>query len=240
MNLTTHHPAKPGASSESRREAGESRREAGDSHSEQVRQRRAQQTSRRVSGAANRATGQEQPRPTRPVTVRNATFGTPVRSRVATTNPRRQFYVTLDSPGAELRLPALPRVRFGPRLLSGIIALACLVSIFTMLFSSLFIIGVPVVKGLQRLTQADIEAALDIASYNAVEVDVNELRAALLNKYDILESVSISIALPNQVTVRVKERSPLFAWQTNEETRWADEKGFPKSRGGRHRGQGIR
>ena len=202
------------------------RDESGSNRSESLRQRRTQQSTRRVSTAVNRATRAEEARPARPVTVRNTTFGTPVSRRVATTNPRRQYYVSLDTPGAELRLPAMPRLRPGPRLLSGFLALVCLVGIFSMLFSSMFILGMPVVKGLQRLTQSDIEAALDIANFNAVEVDAAELSARLLKQFDILETAQVSIGLPNQVNVKVIERSPVIAWQTEKETRWADEKGF--------------
>jgi cell division protein FtsQ len=200
--------------------------ESGSHRADSLRQRRTQQTNQRVSTAASRATRAEEARPLRPVTVRNTTFGTPVSRRVATTNPRRQYYLSLDTPGAELRLPAMPRLRPGPRLLSGFLALVCLVGILSMLFSSLFILGAPVVKGLQRLTQADIEAALDIANFNAVEVNATELSTRLIEKFDILESAQVSIGLPNQVSVNVKERSPIIAWQTEKETRWADTKGF--------------
>ncbi len=208
----TEQPSKPG--------------ESGSNRSSSLRQRRTQQTSQRVSSAVNRATRPEEARPARPVTVRNTTFGTPVSRRVATTNPRRQYYVSLDTPGAELRLPAMPRLSFGPRLFSGFLAVVCLVGIFSMLFSSMFILGAPEVNGLQRLTQADIEAVLDIANFNAVEVDTSELRARLMDRFDILESAQVSIGLPNKVSVKVIERSPVIAWQSEKETRWADDKGF--------------
>jgi hypothetical protein len=90
----------------------------------------------------------------------------------------------------------------------------------------MFVLAAPEVKGLERLTQADIEAALDIANVNAVEVNARDLSAALLKRYDILESASVSIGLPNTVTVRVKERAPVIAWKIGEETRWVDAKGF--------------
>lgn len=207
MNISTNVPGRP-----ARETAGKTER-----RSEQLRRRRTTAAPAAEPTAA---------RPMRPVTVRNATFGTPVRRRVATTNPRRQYYVALDAPGTELRLPALPAFRPGPRLASGFVALVCLVGIFSMLFSSFFVVGAPVVKGLERLTQAEIEAALDTANLKSIEIDAGALRATLLKRYDILESVRITVGLPNQLTVTVKERQPSFAWQTDQEIRWADRNGF--------------
>jgi hypothetical protein len=216
MNLSTNHPGRPSAENSSRAEQLRRRR------TEQSAQPAAKQSERVPSRDENETTARQ----ARPVTVRNATFGTPVRRRVATTNPRRQYYVALNTPGAELRLPALPTLRPGPRLLSGLIAIICLIGIFSMLFSSLFIVGAPVVKGLERLTQADIEAALDIANMNAVEIDTGVLRAALLERFDILDSATVTVGLPNTLSVRVKERTPSFVWQMGDQTRWGDENGF--------------
>jgi hypothetical protein len=215
MNIRANNHGRP-----AREPAGQS-----GSRSEQLRRRRTQPPAV-AETSAPRSAARPAARPLRPVTVRNATFGTPVRSRVATTNPRRQFYLALDTPGTELRLPALPTFRPGPRLASGFIALVCLVGIFSMLFSSFFVLGAPVVKGLERLTQAEIEAALDITNLKSVEVDAAALRDALLERFDILESVGIAVGLPNSLTVTVKERQPSFAWQTEQETRWADRNGY--------------
>jgi len=186
-----------------------------------ARQRKQQQSSARVNNAAQRAVSEPEPAP-RPVTVRNTTFGTPLRQRVATTNPRRQYYVALDAPGTEMRLPALPVIRFGARSVSLMLAAACLIGIFSIFLSPFFTVEAPMVSGLNRLTQAEIDAALDLNGTLVIGVDPQALKKTLLQQYPILESANITVSLPNQVSVTVKERQPIFSWTYADKTLWAD------------------
>ena len=196
--------------------------------SEQLRLRRNAQSSRRVTSAAHRAVS-ERSAPARPVTVRNTTFGAPINPRVATANPRRQFYVALDAPGAELRLPALPSLRPSARTLSSLIVIATLIALFSLLYSSVFVVAAPRVNGLTRLTQTDIESALDLANLSVVQVDAAAIRGALLTKYPILKDVSVGVGLPNSLTISVKERKPLVSWKIKDKESWIDAEGvlFP-------------
>jgi cell division protein FtsQ len=191
---------------------------------DQMRQRRSQTSKTRVEGMAHRAT-YENVAPARPVIVRNTTFGTPIRQRVATSNPRKQFYVPLATPGTELRLPALPTLRPGPRILSGLIVIIAAIGIFSMLFSSVFTIDNLAVKGTKRLTQANIGAALNIQNLSVVELDTQTLRTELLTAYPILENASVNVSLPNTVSVTVSERQPILDWKIGDNHLWADKKG---------------
>jgi cell division protein FtsQ len=195
---------------------------------DQARQRKTQQSNMRAANTAQRSVSEPEPKP-RPVTVRNATFGTPVRQRVATTNPRRQYYVALDTPGTEVRLPALPVFHLGTRTVSAVVAVACLMGIFSLLFSSMFTVSVPSVNGLNRLTQTEIETALDIENTAVIDLNAVTLTETLRQSYPILESVKVSVSLPNNVTVTIKEREPIFAWNFGEKVLWADASGvlFP-------------
>jgi cell division protein FtsQ len=195
---------------------------------DQARLRKTQQSTVRVTSSVQRAVSEPAPA-ARPVTVRNATFGTPVRQRVQTTNPRRQYYVALDTPGVEMRLPALPALHLGTRSISAVIAIACLVGIFSLLFSPFFAVGLPKVNGLNRLTQTEIETALDIENAAVVNLDAAVLTETLRQAYPILESVRANISLPNQVTVTIKERQPIFSWKFGDKVMWADANGvlFP-------------
>lgn len=194
------------------------------SRAEQMRQRRTQTSKEHSANPARRAT-YENVAQARPVLVRNTTFGTPVRQRVATTNPRKQYYVPLASPGTELRLPALPTLRPGPRGLSGLIVICALVGICTMLFSPLFTVDKIDVSGTKRLTQANIGAALNIQNLSIIELDAKDLRAALLTTYPIIDNASVSISLPNNIQVSVTERQPVLDWKVGDNNLWADKKG---------------
>lgn len=195
---------------------------------DRARQRKMQQSSARVANTMQRAISEPTPQ-ARPVTVRNATFGTPMRQRVATTNPRRQYYVALEAPGTEMRLPAIPALHFGTRAVSALVAIACLIGLFSLLFSPFFVVTVPKVNGLNRLTQPEIETALDIENVAIINLNAVTLTENLRQAYPILESARITISLPNQVTVTVKERQPIFAWKFGDKVLWADANGvlFP-------------
>ncbi len=65
-------------------------------------------------------------------------FGKPIHQQVATKRARRQFYVTMDQRGAELRLPAITVINPGWRLLSGLLAALALAGIIAMLISPFF------------------------------------------------------------------------------------------------------
>ncbi len=91
------------------------------SRAELVRQRRAQTTQQRIQRAKQSVTRREH-RPT--VIARGMAASSPSPSRpLPTSKVRRQYYFSLNATGAELRLPAIPVVNPGWRLLSGLIAI---------------------------------------------------------------------------------------------------------------------
>lgn len=164
--------------------------------------------------------------PIPPVTVRNPRMGTPLRSRVATANPRRQVYVPLSTPGTELRLPALPQVHIGLRITSFLLAAACALGMYLMMNSSLFILTAPVLDGMHRLNPVDVETTIGSTGLNAIEANLKDFEKALLQRYDILETAQASIVFPNELHIRVTERTPALIWKVGDVDIWADAKGF--------------
>ncbi|NTV37497.1 MAG: hypothetical protein HGA53_11145, partial [Anaerolineaceae bacterium] len=86
---------------------------------DQLRQRRAQDSQERARASAQRVTT---PLRSKPVTQRRDTaprssqnFRTIPVAQKSRSKPRRQFYYTLSGTGAEVRLPAIPMVKLGPR-----------------------------------------------------------------------------------------------------------------------------
>lgn len=170
----------------------------------------------------------KQPAPTlpgRPVVVRNATFGTPIARQVATANPRRAVYVPINASGTEMRLPSLPRIQVGWRLLSATIFLVCAIGAFTLLLSPFFMVGPVQIKGIERLTTTDVEAALDLENLSIVEVDPAGVAQRLTKRFDGIESIQVKVGLPTAVTVTIKERTPVLAWQQEDNVQWVDTSG---------------
>jgi hypothetical protein len=161
------------------------------------------------------------------VVVRNTTFGAAPR-RQPTGQPvsnRRQYYIALDTPGTELRLPALPTFHPSWRMLSFALAMAALGAAFTMLFSPFFKVGALEVKGLNRLTQSNIESVVDLQNYSIVEVNAADIKKSLLATFPDLAAVSVAVGLPDSVTLTIQERVPVMVWKQGDDTLWVDASG---------------
>jgi cell division protein FtsQ len=199
------------------------------SRADEVRQRRAQQSQTRAASVTNRVVN---PTPSRPVTMRGSNYGTPIH-RQASTRARRQYYVTMDqSAGSELRLPALPAIQFGWRLLSALLTVLCLIGLFSVYNSPFFQVQSITVKGLQRVTADDINNALHLDNTSIVEILPQKITETLNTDFPELVSVKVSVTLPNNVTIQASERKPVMAIQKGDQTSWVDAEGilFP-SRG---------
>jgi cell division protein FtsQ len=185
--------------------------------SEAARQRRTERSQQRVDMASDRITNPVRPRP---VTVRGNTFGTPIHRKAGTQRVRRQFYLTMDQAGAELRLPAITLVNPGWRLLSFLLAVLALVGIISVWNSPYFRIESVEVTGLQRLTPADLTGALALENLPIVEVDPQAARESLAKAFPELVDIQVAVFMPNIVTVSAVERQPVLAWQKGDQVRW--------------------
>jgi cell division protein FtsQ len=190
---------------------------------EEVRKRRTQQSQQRISTVSNRVVTPV--RNVRPVTMRGTQFGTPIHRQTGT-RARRQFYIAMDQAGAELRLPAIPLVNPGWRILSFILVILSLVGIFSLWNSSFFQVQSVEIKGLQRLSAEEIGAVLNLENLSIVEVDANKARQAVIAQFPDLENVRLSVNLPNVVTVSATERQPVMAIQKGDSVLWADAQGI--------------
>jgi hypothetical protein len=159
------------------------------------------------------------------VLVRNVANAAHINRPLATANPRHTYYLSLSTPGTELRLPALPAIRPGWRLLSATIALAAAFGIFSMLLSPFFQVGPVEISGLQRLTQTDLEAVIDVENLSIVQVDPQQVEADLLERFTSLEGAHVSVSLPTHVALTVEERTPLLAWKQGDTLQWIDAQG---------------
>lgn len=191
---------------------------------EEVRKRRTQRSQERVSTASMRAA---EPVHVRPVVVRGNAFGIPIHRQSPKRTPRRTFYVTMDqAAGTELRLPSLPLVNPGWRLLSGLIVIITMVGIYSLLNSSFFRITTAEVSGVERLSADEINAKLELEDLPIVEIDTGELTQKLSSAYPELVGVQVGVELPNIVTVYATERKPVIAWQKGDQLQWLDAEGI--------------
>lgn len=191
--------------------------------SDQVRQRRSQAGQQRVQRAAQTATRPAAAVP--PVVSRSPMAGVAQRQKPRA-KPRRQIYYSLSTPGAEVRLPALPAVHPGWRLLSGALTAGLLALVFMLWNLPMFQLEAARLSGAQRLTAHDINAVLDVSGLRSFEVSAQEMEDELRTAFPELSAVSVRVGFPASLLVTVKERTPLLAWNQDGGTQWIDAAGI--------------
>ena len=150
--------------------------------------------------------------------------------------PRRRFDVALSGvtgvPGAEVRLPSvllswMDGANAGLiKLVSGLLACMMLLSLYFLLFSPTFQVQTVEVKGVERLSTADILLVLGVSGAQVVTLDAAELEKNLSLAFPDLESVDVRIGLPGRLVVTAVERQPVLRWLDGNTEQWLDASGI--------------
>jgi cell division protein FtsQ len=142
---------------------------------------------------------------------------------------KRRYDVALNMEGAEIRLPSIPNIAIGWRLLSALLVAALGFAVYTIVYSPIFQVAELEVEGLRRLTWQDINAVSNVLGESILYVDPEQMQVGLLAAFPDLESVSVEVGLPANVTVTAVERHPVVAWEKDGNTVWVDSTGvaFP-------------
>jgi cell division protein FtsQ len=167
-------------------------------------------------------------------TRKKTSYKSPVTRRKISTMPvvnrqRRKVNVPLKSKGAELQLPAFPRIQLGWRLISGAVFLLSLFVIISFLSFSTFKVSAITLDGAERLSKETLLSQLDLMGMPILKVKPKELQTFVEETFPGLSSVQVSIGLPASVSIQVKERHPLILWQQENHAYWIDAEGviFP-------------
>lgn len=139
---------------------------------------------------------------------------------------RRRYDVALSVPGAELRLPSIPQIRLGWRLLSALLSMALAGMIYYAMTTPMFEVETVQVNGLQRLTESDINTVAMLSGEYIFMIHPGEIKAELEKAFPELSSVRVQIGLPAEVIVDVDERQPVLAWFDEGQEKWVDAEGF--------------
>lgn len=199
--------------------------------SDLIRQRRAQPSKRRAFSKSPKRVVKSKVTSPPPVMVREGRFVLHAEGRESQTirRPRRRYDVALSTPGAEVRLPSLPKVRMGWRLLSGVLTMVLLVALYMIWNSPMYRVSQIEVKGLQRLSAEEINTFLDLNECSIFMVEPYEIERSLLDAFPQLLDVEVQVDIPAKVLVKMRERQPVLVWKQGEETLWVDANGvaFP-------------
>ncbi len=197
------------------------RNERQKSRAEAVRMRRRDQAEKRVTRSSSMAT-----RPLPPITSRG---GMPYvgPARRTTGNTTRRFQAALNMPGIEVRMPAIQITSAGIRARLVSLFLSILLGTCLYLAATLpeFRAAPAQISGNQRLGADEINAALNATGQPIFTLTSAELETRLRLNYPELRSASVSIDLPNTISVSVIERQPVLLWQQGSGYTWIDEDG---------------
>jgi cell division protein FtsQ len=143
---------------------------------------------------------------------------------------RRHIDFAFNTPRSSVRTPGITLPTLGPRLASGVLIIVMGLVLLTLWNSSMFQISGAQVTGNQRLSEAEINAALQVIGKPIFTAVPEQIQKDLVSVYPDIASVKVKIALPNRVIVNISERTPTILWQESDGTAyWIDSQGvkFP-------------
>jgi cell division protein FtsQ len=152
----------------------------------------------------------------------------PVTSQVIN-RKRGTVPVRLRSKGAEVRVPSVPRLQFGWRLISGAIFLLSLVAVVSFSSVRAFKVSAVNLEGAERLSGEAILSQVHLEDLAIIKVQPKEIESQIAERFPSLSAVRVSIGLPANLTVKVTERQPVARWEQNGQSLWIDSDGvlFP-------------
>jgi cell division protein FtsQ len=169
-------------------------------------------------------------RPTPPVLVRGGSGK--ITDKPSIRRPPRRRYdisVSTSTPGTEIRLPSLPSLRIGWRIVSGLISAAVIALIYFFLTSPEFQIQSVIIQGNNRLSTQEIISVINLVGGSIFEADPILMKQDLHTAFPELHEISVKIGFPAEVLVALRERDPVLAWKKGDQVSWIDSEGveFP-------------
>lgn len=139
---------------------------------------------------------------------------------------RRRYDVSLGSPGAELRLPAVPTFRLSWRLVSGLVMLGLVAALYFLWTTPTFRVSAAEISGLRRVSERDVNLVLGVVDTPIFILQADVMEKNLLAAFPELSRATVQLAWPNKVFVAVTERVPVLAWTAGGQTVWVDAQGM--------------
>ena len=146
-------------------------------------------------------------------------LGNPVRRR-------RSYTIPLpDELGAEISLPALPRLRLGRRTLTVLLLLGWLITAHRAWVSDQFRINDVSIEGAGLLSAAQIESIARVRGSHVFAMDPGIAEQRLVS-YPEIDAAEVRLQWPgNKVTIQVEERRPIVEWHDGGKTWWLSASG---------------
>lgn len=184
---------------------------------EKLRSQRSSQLNQKLNQVEHRAT--TVPR-VAPVLTRGVVSGGPSIAETMNNTNRRQYYISLPATHTEVQMPSVPRIRFGWRLLSATMAVACVASLYFLSYDARFRVNSLILNGSRRIQSTDMAIAAKIYGLSIVEVKPEEMQKDILYAFPELDEVKINIEFPAQIVITIREPQPVLIWKTEKQNYW--------------------
>ncbi|MBV6449600.1 MAG: Cell division protein FtsQ [Anaerolineales bacterium] len=189
---------------------------------EQVRLRREQERAKEMQRAMKQATKPLPPARTKPEKAKKVSAPKPA-------SGKRRFQIALpEAPRINFRsihMPAIPRPRFGWRMISSLLVVLCGVAIYLAFTRPELRVTEAQVTGNQILSPAEVNSTIGVAGQPIFTLIPSDLETRLRLNYPEVASVHVSASLPNLLTVHVIERKPVIRWEQGGGYTWIAEDG---------------
>lgn len=138
---------------------------------------------------------------------------------------KRRFDIALNGQGAEMRLPSIPVIGIGWRLVSVLLIGLLGFSIYFLWSSPFFNVEEIDVTGLSRISRVELEAVANVVGKSIILVNPQKIEQDLRAAFPEFENIKIETEVPNKVSAKIVERRPVLAWQQDGQTYLIDETG---------------
>jgi hypothetical protein len=190
--------------------------------SDLVRARRNQRSSTSSKPRKDRKRKKSSPRSMPPVFSR-AGFAYPTTTSTSVKAPakaRRKYNLSLDSAGAEVKLPAVPVVSIGWRVLSGMMTVGLLFALYWLWTAPMFTVAEVTLNGIARVDAGDLLARANVIGQPVFAIDPQELQGNLQESVRALEEITVMVNYPAEVIFEAVERLPVIVWEQAGVTSW--------------------
>lgn len=161
-----------------------------------------------------------------PVMARGSTARGSYPGGLRANKSRRLYNVSLSAPGAEMRLPSLPRFGLSWRAAS-LVLLAFLAGVLYYFWTAPgFQVSEAQISGLQRMTRGDVNKALALSGKPVFTLDAGQVQQQLLEAFPEFSQVAAQIELPNTLVITVTERLPVLIWRQDGASSLVDAQGM--------------
>jgi cell division protein FtsQ len=127
-----------------------------------------------------------------------------------------------------MQSPALtmPQVTYGPRWISLLLTIACVLTLYIMLGMDPFIVRSAEIGGNLRVSAEEISSVLGGMGHPSALLNPAQMEYNILSAFPEISAAHVDVTVPAGVVVTVSERQPVAAWQQDGQVVWVDAQGY--------------